>query len=310
MDPGDLLMMMEKFDPRKQQQEQLANQALMQQLGLGLTSDERAAATHAAAQARQQQLDPVTLEAARNNAAIAAGGVARLPLEQEAAQYAANLARFNFGQAEADAPLARAAKEAAFAASLAGPQFQHDQLALQRSEAERKALHDAAVLKATEDQNRNTRLGTVLDVLRQGGVPGMVPNAVDIATMSGNLLRPAGSEAALNQFLTAGDPTGGQRYLTEHPEVKPTPEMAAILAKGAAGGTSTGTVPGAGAQAPVPLDPNAPLTDWQGIVAATRATAPAVRGAFGWMQQQAPGSATEQAYLENLRKQREALQRR
>jgi hypothetical protein len=260
MGTGDLLALMQQFDPQKQQQEQLQLQVLAQQLALGQAQEGRQAEIHAAAQARAQQLDPL-------NFAIQQALVNRIPAQDEAAQAAAAAARlgqeqaeFTLGQQRTNAPIQSANLQAQLAASLYGPQAQQEQTAIQRQAAENQAAHYASQDAAAKQKADAERLNVVLNAAA-AGLPGVKIAPGMLGEASGGLLQPAGTVPAFNAAVAQQGPAAGQEYVTNNPEVTKMegydPKVLSILAASAAAGTGA-EAPGAIPMAPPPE----PVSNW------------------------------------------------
>jgi hypothetical protein len=254
---------MERFDPQKQQQQVLTNQALAQQLELGRAAEERAQAVHAATQARQQQLDPLALQ-------LQQALVNRIPQQDEAAQAAAAAARlgqeqaeFTLGQQRTNAPIQQANLQAQLAASLYGPQAQQEQTAIQRQAAENQAAHYAVQNEAAKQKADAERLNVLLNAAA-AGLPGMKIAPGMLGEASGGLLQPAGTPEAFGAAYAQG-PEAANAYLTANPEVRSNPNTDQKLLEKLSAGALPGT--GAGTE-PVPLSaipmapPPEPVSNW------------------------------------------------
>ena len=257
MDPGMLLAMMEQFSPQRQQQEQLQLQALAQQLAQGAAQEQRAQEQFLASQAQAQQLNPIEVQ-------LRQAALAQIPQQQEAAQLAAEAARFGLGQQQAMAPLAQQQAAAQIAATQAGPQHQAASLDLQRQQLAQTGSHYTALERAQDEENQLSRMGMALNALSpQHRVPGVELNQAGLGEAFGGLLRPSGNPAALNQFAAAGNPAAAQQYLAANPEVRDMagvdPKVLELLATGAVGGGAAAVAPGAIPMAPPP-EPVSPWT--------------------------------------------------
>lgn len=268
MDSGSLLALMDRFDPHRQQQEALQLQSLQQQLELQRASEERAQQQFLASQAQAQQLNPIEVQ-------LRQAALARIPQEQAAAQLGQEQAQFGLEQSRAMAPLLQQQLGAQIAAAQAAPQHQAGMLDIQRQQLAQAAAQQAAEAKAQQEKTQLSRYGMSLEAL-QKGVPGVALDPSQLGAMSGGALRPAGTLGALNQFMTAGDPTGAQQYIGEHPEVQVPPEIAQILATSPAAGGGGGAAP----TTPGAVDPFVQQRQLADIESASRHLSPQSMSSF------------------------------
>lgn len=326
--------MVDRFSPEAKQKDRLALQMLQQQIATGSAAEQRAQQAHEAAQTRSATRDPLELAMLRETGEAAKFGretaQAEAPYKLGAAKTAQELVQEQLlGEREMRPQ------------RLLESQMKTNLGAVQSATEAQKAAADVAkagaiATGATEDAATNKRLARLkeLEFMRAamprgaGGQPATLnPKYVEdiVPGAFKSPLDPSLVGQAVQDFYTGGDQRAQaiERILKD-PDLKTgvlqmDPSIGDVLAKGVQAAPGQGPLappfvgppaPQPRAQLPSPMGEPPPLTDWQGLVAAKNAVMPAVRTGLEWLGQQRPGGEVERAYLENLRRQREAQQRR
>jgi hypothetical protein len=249
-DPLALMAMMQQFDPERKQQEQLQMQQLRQQIMMQQAAEQRAQEQHVAARERAGRVDPITEQTTQAALDLARGQVGMLPQQQEEAQQKAALARFAFEQAQANAPLEAATRQATLAAQLSIPAHHETMAGIEREKMGLTGRHYDIMEKEQQNQLEAAKQDAALKFILGGGATaaGMPIDQARLGQMTQGALRAPGTMDEFSKLT----PEQQLPYLTTHPEVKPMvpPDVSARIFSGTGQPGATGAEGVAG-----PIDP-------------------------------------------------------